>query len=360
MRLPKLSRRRVIALGAAVTVVAVAAGTVAACRPPAKRLTGAAAPATVAAGRAGPIGGVSASAAPSASASPTAGPKPAGCTVFPADNVWHAQVVNLAVHPNSAAYISHIGPTAALHPDFGAAIYNGQEMGIPITVVPPDTPAVPVTFEESDESDRGPYPIPAGARVEGGDDHHVIAWDQGACKAYELYSATRAGGGFHAYSGAVFDLRSNRMRPLGHTSADAAGLSILAGLVRYDEVAAGRIDHAIRFTVSSSFKNYVWPASHKASSNADPAAPPMGLRVRLKASVDISKLPVQARVIAEAMKRYGMIVADNGSNWFFSGAPDKRWNDDQLNTLKTLHGKDFEVVDESGLMVSPTSYAVRG
>ena len=353
-----MRRRRVVLVAAAVAVVAVAAGTVVACRPHGRTLTGAIGPGG-ASGSAGPLGSAPASASPSASVSASPSPRPAGCTIFPADNVWHAQVANLPVHPNSANFIAHVGPNAALHPDFGAALYNGQEMGIPITVVPPNTPAVPVTFEVADESDRGPYLIPAGARVEGGDDHHVIAWDQGACKAYELYSATRAGGGFHAYSGAVFDLRSNRMRPPGFTSADAAGLSILAGLVRYDEVAAGHVDHAIRFTVSSSYKNYLWPASHKASSNADPAAPPMGLRVRLKAGVDISKLPAQARVIAEAMKRYGMIVADNGSNWFFSGAPDKRWNDDQLNALKTLHGKDFEVVDESGLMVSATSYAVR-
>jgi hypothetical protein len=217
---------------------------------------------------------------------------------------------------------------------------------------------VPVSFDEPGESDKGPYPIPPDARVEGGSDAHVIVYDPAACKVWEMFDSQRQGKGWHAFSGAVFDLRSNRMRPMGWTSADAAGLSIFAGLVKFDEVASGHVDHAIRMTVSPSSKTFIWPASHKASSNAGAGVPPMGLRLRLKAGVDTSKLPPQARVIAEALKRYGAIVADNGSNWFFTGTEDSRWNDDQINALKRLRGSDFEVVDESSLMVSPSSYQV--
>ncbi|HEU4422637.1 MAG TPA: hypothetical protein VFR67_08855, partial [Pilimelia sp.] len=251
-----------------------------------------------------------------------------------------------------------------IHPDFGSGTIDGAPFGIPVTPVPAGTPGVKVHFTWGDESDTGPYAIPRNARVEGGSDadgdRHVIALDSRRCRVYELYNAfPRADGGWDADSGAIFDLRSNRMRPLGHTSADAAGLSIYTGLVRYEEVAAGRIDHALRMTVQRTQRAYVWPASHYASAHTDLNLPPMGLRFRLKASVDISNLPPQARVIAQALKRYGAIVADNGSNWFFTGTQDNRWDNDQLRALKTLKGGDFEAVDVSSLMKSRNSYEVR-
>ena len=291
--------------------------------------------------------------APPASESSIGAPpvSPNRCGIFPADNVWHADVSKLPVHKDSAAFVASMGGARPVHPDFG------RDFGLPVTTVKPGQAGVPVSFDEPGESDRGPYPIPPDARVEDGGDAHVIVHDPAACKVWELFDAHRQGAGWHAFSGAVFDLRSNRMRPRGWTSADAAGLSILAGLVRFDEVAAGHVDHAIRMTVSPSQHAFIWPASHQASNN--PNGPPMGLRLRLKAGVDTTKLPPQARVIAEALKRYGAIVADNGSNWFFTGAQDTRWNDDQLNALKRLRGSDFEAVDESGLMVAANSYAVR-
>jgi hypothetical protein len=223
---------------------------------------------------------------------------------------------------------------------------------------------VHVTFQYASESDRGPYPIPATARVEGGSnatgDRHVIVYDAAACRAYELYAAYRTGStSWRAGSGAVFDLRSNALRPKGWTSADAAGLSILAGLVQYDEVASGRIDHAIRMTVPSSQSAYVWPARHEASSSSSSSLPPMGERFRLKASVDISHLPLQARVVAQALKTYGAIVADNGSAWYISGTQDSRWDNDALHALGSLPGSDFEAVDTSGLMISSSSGAAR-
>jgi hypothetical protein len=235
-----------------------------------------------------------------------------------------------------------------LHPDFGAN-WDGGPFGIPYVVVPGTQPKVPVTFDYADESDPGPYPIPANAPIEGGanatGDRHVLVVDRDHRTLYELFDAhPQANGSWQAGSGAVFDLTSNAVRPAGWTSADAAGLPILPGLVRYDEVANGRIDHAIRFTVARSRKGYVAPARHYASSNTSTALPPMGMRVRLKASFDISAYPLQARIVLQAMKTYGMIVADNGSNWFFSGAPDSRWDDDQLGALKQVPGSAFEVV----------------
>jgi hypothetical protein len=223
---------------------------------------------------------------------------------------------------------------------------------------------VKVTFQYASESDRVAYPIPSNAKVEGGTgssgDRHVILYDPAGCRAYELYAAYPAGGGtWKAGSGAVFDLRGNSLRARGATSADAAGLSILGGLVRYDEAAAGRIDHAVRVTAPRTRNAYVWPARHAASSATDPALPPMGLRLRLKSSVDISKLPKQARIVAEAMKTYGLILADNGSPWYVSGAPDDRWSNDALHALGGLTGNDFEAVDTAGLMVSPDSAACR-
>ncbi|MEH1169318.1 hypothetical protein V6V47_28460 [Micromonospora sp. CPCC 205539] len=306
-----------------------------------------------------------ASPTPSAQTAIGARPRPsaAGCAVFPANNVWHADVSRLPVHPRSAAIIANIGPTAAVHADFGAGTWQGAPIGIPITVVGSGQRRVPITFSYGDESDPGPYPIPPDAAVEGGPrgdgDRHVIVWDRDACRAYELFDAHPAGAGWRAGSGAVFDLRSNRMRQAGWTSADAAGLSILGGLVRYDEVAAGRVDHAIRVTVPRTRSGWTWPASHSASGNSEPSLPQLGQRLRLKRTVDVARLPRQARVVAEAMQRYGVIVADHGSAWFVSGAPDKRWDNDALHSLGGLRGTDFEVVDSAGLMVSRTSAATR-
>jgi len=247
-----------------------------------------------------------------------------------------------------------------VHADFGAGLWEGGPIGIPVTTVRPGQAGVTVTFQYASESDRVPYPIPADAKIEGGPgsdgDRHVILYDPGRCKLYELFAAyPKSDGTWRAGSGAVFDLRSNVLRPRGWTSADAAGLAILPGLVRYDEVAAGHIDHAIRVTAPTTRDAFIWPARHAASDETAASLPPMGLRLRLKSSVDISGLPRQARIVAEAMKRYGVILADNGSAWFISGAPDDRWSNDALHALGRLHGSDFEAVDTSGLMVSADS-----
>ncbi|MBG0831981.1 hypothetical protein HS041_30205 [Planomonospora sp. ID67723] len=304
----------------------------------------------------------SAVSADSRRAVPSAGPL-GGCPNTPANSFWHADVSGLPRHPNSRAYVSSIGTAKKVKADFGSGLWEGGPIGIPITYVKAGQAKVPVSFEYGDESDRGPYPVPRNARIEGGPssqgDRHVLVVDTGSCTLYELYAAHPRGRGWRAGSGAVFDLRSNKLRPAGWTSADAAGLPIAPGLVRYEEVAAGRIDHAIRVTVPRSQKKYVWPARHFASSSTDAALPPMGLRLRLRAGVDTSRLPRQARVIAEAMKTYGVIVADNGSSWFISGTPDNRWDNDQLRMLGTLKGADFEAVDSSSLMISPASAAAR-
>jgi hypothetical protein len=307
---------------------------------------------------AGPSAGPSAVAG-IAAAPASSTPAAAGCTVFPTDNVWHADVSRLPVHRSSVAYVASIGADRTVHPDFGAGLYGGGPVGIPVTTVPPGTPGVRVTFEYAGESDRGPYPIPRGARIENGGDRHVILHDPARCRLYELFAAyPNADGSWRAGSGAIFDLRSNKLRPRGWTSADAAGLPILAGLVRYEEVAAGRIDHAIRVTAPRTRDAYVWPARHAASDATDPDLPPMGLRLRLKSTVDISRMPAQARVVAAAMQRYGVILADNGSPWFISGAPDNRWNNDALRALRSLRGTDFEAVDTASLMITPDSAAV--
>jgi hypothetical protein len=300
---------------------------------------------------------------PSAPASASAAAPAGGCPIFPADNVWHADVSRLPVLAGSATLVASIGAGAAVHADFGSGTWDGGPIGIPVTTVPAGQPAVPVSFQYRSESDPGPYPVPRDAAVEGGaastGDRHVIVYDPANCRDYELFAARPSGGGWQAGSGAVFDLRGNALRPAGWTSADAAGLPILAGLVRYDEVAAGRVDHAIRLTVPRSRNSYVWPARHAASSSSDPALPPMGLRLRLKAGVNLAGLPAQARIVAQAMQRYGVIVADNGSPWYLSGAPDPRWSNDALHALGGLHGSDFEAVDTSGLMVSSGSAQVR-
>jgi hypothetical protein len=267
---------------------------------------------------------------------------------FPADNPWNQKVDSAQVDPNSDTLINSIGRSAGFHPDFGAN-WDGGPFGIPYIVVSGNTPKVPMTFDYSDESDPGPYPIPNNAPVEGGansdGDRHVIVIDRDNWKLYETYYTFPSGNGYTAGSGAIFDLNSNNTRPAGWTSADAAGLPIFPGLVRYDEVVEQKaINHAIRFTVSKTRKGYIYPATHYASSNTSAALPPMGMRVRLKASFNIAPYPANIQVILLAMKTYGLILADNGSNWYFSGAPDSRWDDEELNNLKRLTGNDFEVV----------------
>ena len=288
----------------------------------------------------------------------TGGPTLAGCPMFPPDNPWNQDVSTLPVHPNSDHYIQNIldnrsDDTDHLHPDFGSGTWEGGPIGIPFTTVAAIQPMVPITFTEfGEESDPGPYPVPPDAPVEWGSDHHVLVLQSGECRLYELYHAGYVGPGWEAGSGAVFTLTSNALRPEGWTSADAAGLPILPGLVRYDEVAEGAIRHAVRFTVYRSQRAYIHPATHWASSITDPDYPPMGLRLRLKAGYDISGFTGQSRVILEALKKYGMIVADNGSNWFISGAPDQRWDDDDLNQLKDVPGSAFEAVD-TGEIIRP-------
>ncbi len=291
-----------------------------------------------------------------------------GCPVFPADNVWNARIDNLPVHPNSAAYVASIGSSVGLHPDFGAGQWNGHTIGIPYTTTrsSQSTPVPSITFTYADESDHGPYYIPANAPIEAGDGH-VLVVDTDTCTLYELYAAAPTGnGGWTAGSGAIFNLRSNALRPAGWTSADAAGLSILPGLARYDEVQAalaagglGYIPHALRFTVQTTQRAYVWPARHYASSNTNSNVPPMGVRFRLKTNYDITRFPPQSRVILRTLQLYGMIIADNGSNWYVSGAPDPGWNDDDLHTLGGVTGANFEAVDESSLMMDPNSGQVR-
>jgi hypothetical protein len=277
-------------------------------------------------------------------------PTLAGCPLFPADNAWNRRVERLPAAANSATLIRSIGLDAHVHADFGSGRWDGGPIGIPYTVVDGGQRRVRVTFDYADESDRGPYPIPAHAPIEGGrradGDRHVIVVDNAACRLYELFDAHPLDGGrsWHAGSGATWDLRSNALRPSGWTSADAAGLPILPGLARYPEVAQGAIRHALRFTAPRTRTAFVWPARHQAGASGDPALPPMGLRVRLKRSVSLRGLPRQARVVATAMKRYGLMLADNGSPWYVSGAPDPRWDNDQLHALDRLSGRDFEVV----------------
>jgi hypothetical protein len=276
------------------------------------------------------------------------------CPVFPATSPWNQRVDRLPVAADSDTIVRSIGVDDHVHADFGSGLWEGGPIGIPITVVGRKTPRSRVSFEYASESDKGPYPIPRGVKIEGGKnadgDRHAVLLDKDSCRLYELFALyPKAGGGWRAGSGAIFDLRKNRLRPAGWTSADAAGLAILPGLARFDEVTRGRIDHALRFTVSRSRRAYVYPARHFASDLTDPSLPPMGLRLRLKASFDTRPYPRQARIVLEALKRYGMIVADNGSDWYLSGAPDQRWSNDQLHTLHRVTGSAFEVVDTRSL-----------
>ena len=291
-----------------------------------------------------------------------AAPKIEGCPAFPADSAWNIGIDSLPRHPDSDAFVATMGASRGVHPDFGT-VYQGAPIGIPYVAVAGTQPKVAVAFDYGDESDAGPYPIPANPPIEGGPqsdgDRHILVVDRDNCILYELFSAYPTGNGtWRAGSGSIYSLRSNELRPDGWTSADAAGLPILPGLVRYDEVAAGEIAHALRFTAPQTRHAYLWPARHYASSLSATQYPPMGLRMRLRGSFDISGFSAPVQVILRALKKYGMFLADNGSAWFISGVPDSRWNDDVLvSEFARVKGPDFEAVDASALMRSANSAA---
>jgi hypothetical protein len=277
-----------------------------------------------------------------------------GCSIFPPNNIWNARVMELPLDPQSAAYIQSMGPELPLHPDFGL------EGGIPYGIAAADQPASQVTFTDGSESDPGPYFIPDHIPLESGPDAHLLVLDSTRCRLYELFAAVHTGAQqWQAGSGAIFDLRSNLLRPAGWTSADAAGLPILPGLIRADEVLSGEIRHALRFTTRRTRRTFVWPARHFASSVTDPNLPPMGQRFRLKSSVDIGAYSQQAQVILRALKAYGMLLSDNGGPWYLTGATDSRWSSQLVTDFRGIHGSDFEAVDSSGLMVSPDSAQAR-
>jgi hypothetical protein len=277
-------------------------------------------------------------------------PREGGCPVLPAGNALNRDISRAPVDPNSASYIAGIGLGGHLHPDFG----TNPGYGIPYTVVGSHQPKVPIRFTEfGEESDPGPYPIPAGAPVEGAGeagDRHVLVLQRGSCKLYELYAAQRTGAGWDAGSGAVFNLRSNALRPAGWTSADAAGLPIFPLLARYSEVRSGQIDHALRVTVARTQRGYIHPANHFASRSTDPSLPPMGLRLRLKATYSLAGFHGQSLIVLRALKRFGLIVADNGSSWYITGAPDRHWNDEDLEQIKRVPGAEFEVVRSGAIL----------
>ena len=294
---------------------------------------------------------------PAAHAAPPPG-APA-CSVFPANNVWNADISALPVNPGSAQWMASAGSaTRRLHPDFGRAPY-----GMPWVVVDASHPLVRPAFDYADESDPGAYPFDGATPIEGGQDadgdRHALMLNRYSCTLYELYDAHWNDGAPTAGSGAVYDLKANALRPATWTSADAAGLPIFPGLVRYDEVLAGSINHAIRFTLQHTDKSFIWPARHQAGARHDPSLPPMGARFRLKASFDASGYSGRAQVVITAMQHYGLILADNGSNWYFQGTQDERWDDGLLDELKRIPAGQFEAVDESSLMASPDSAAIR-
>ncbi len=279
-------------------------------------------------------------------------PEEFGCPILPAEDPLNQEIANAPVSPDSAAYVASIGLSAHLHPDFGTE----PSYGIPYTVVGPEQPKVPVKFTKyRTESNPGPYPVPADAPIEGGGknghgDKHVLVVQEGSCTLYEMYKAHRGKNGWTAYNGAVFNLRSDALRPEGWTSADAAGLPIFPLLARYPEVASGQIDHALRVTVPETQDGYIHPATHFASSSSSPSLPPMGLRLRLKAGYSLAGFSGESLVILEALKRYGLIVADNGSPWFITGAPDPRWNDENLEEIKQVPGSEFEAVETGPIL----------
>ncbi len=290
------------------------------------------------------------------------GPQIGGCRVFPSDNIWNTRIDGLPVVPRSQHYVESIGAGEGLRADFGSGQYNGAPIGIPFVLVPMKQAKVEIRFQDfgdephiADESDAGPYPIPRNAPIEGGpdsrDDRHVIVVQEGSCTLFELFKAVpNADGSWAAVSAAKFDLEGHELRLDGHTSADAAGLPIFPGLVRYEEVAAGEIRHALRFTAPRSRRAYVWPARHFASQATEEELPPLGQRFRLRADFDISGFSRSNQVILRALQIYGMILADNGSPWFLSGAPNAAWNNDQLRELQQIKGSDFEAVDVSSLI----------
>jgi hypothetical protein len=289
-----------------------------------------------------------------------------GCQILPADNVWNTPIDKLPLDTHSLEYVKNIGLNAPLHADFGSGQYG--DYGIPYNIVLQGEAKVPVSFEYADESDPGPYPIPKNPKIEGGSDRHILVLEQGVCRLYETWASSPDGnGGWNAGSGAIFNLSANTVRTDTWTSADAAGLPILPGLTRYDEVAAGAINHALRFTAPCTADHHIWPARHTAVPDSCPATPPagtrvppMGLRFRLKAGVNIGAFSHDAQVMLTALKKYGMIVADNGSSWYLSGAPDPRWNDDRLvQDFNQIHGSDFEAVDETALQISANSGQAR-
>jgi len=307
----------------------------------------------------------------------------AGCQLFPTSNVWNVPVLGLPVHPKSTDYLTTIGLAEGLHMDFGSGEWDGGKIGIPLDLVPEGQATVPIDYAIlgwPGESDPGPFPIPADPQIEGEPDNalgdrHILVLRQGACELYELYYSYPDGAeaqaqnddwpdivdctvgtdGWCAASGAKYDLDSNALRPDGWTSADAAGLPVLPGLARYEEVEAGEIRHALRFTTAPTQGAYVWPARHEASSSTDPDDPPMGLRVRLRADYPLASFSPHARRLLTAMKRYGMILADNGSDWYVSGIPNEGWDNDVLHELDDVLGSDFEVVDASSLMINADS-----
>jgi hypothetical protein len=303
---------------------------------------------------------------------PTPGPQAqaptlAGCPVFPADHIWNTPIDDLPVDPRSDGYVASIGGGEELHADFGAGQWEGGPIGIPFVVVPAGQKRVPIRFDPEgypDESDHGPFPIPRDAPVEGGSssdgDRHVLVVEQGSCNLFELYNAwPERDDSWTVQAAATFDLGGYALRPDGWTSADAAGLPILPGLVRREEVEAGVIAHALRFTAPRTRRAYLWPARHFASDEDDPTLPPMGQRFRLKADVDVSSFSRDNQVILTALKTYGLILADNGSAWFLSGAPHAGWDDEDLHELGRIRGTDFEAVEQSGLMRDPDSGQVR-
>ena len=286
------------------------------------------------------------------------------CPMFPADNVWNTNISQLPVDPHSAAWMASMDAGSSdLHPDFGPSDDPSTPYGIPYIVVSPSHPLVNVTFQYADQSDPGPYPFGADTPIEGGaqstGDRHALMVNPSTCTLYELYDATYSPSGSTAGSGAIWNLDSNALRPSGWTSADAAGLPILPGLVRYDEVLSGSITHAIRMTAESTDTSFLWPARHEAGTASNPDLPPMGARFRLKASYNISGYSPQAQVVLRAMQQYGLILADNGSNWYFGGTADPDWPISLVNELKQVPASEFEAVDESSLMIDPNSGQAR-
>jgi hypothetical protein len=287
-------------------------------------------------------------------ATTSSGPTLVNCPMFPANNFWNAPVDTLPVHPQSDSWIDSIGRDEGFHMDFGSGEWDGGPIGIPYNVVAGSAvPKFEPEFYYPDESDAGPYPIPEDPKIEYGSDHHILVVDTETCTLYETYDMSFDGANWNGGSGAIWDLNSNALRPETWTSADAAGLPILPGLVRYDEITAGEIQHALRFTVEDT-AGYIWPARHL-TSDPQNGIPPMGARFRLKVDYDISGFPPEMQILLQAFKTYGIVLADNGSNWYVSGAPDERWDNDMLHLLDVLTGNDFEAVDTSVLMVDVDS-----